>query len=285
LAKLYWTFKSSCDGVREREQLQLATLGANLHCHSDFSFLDGVSHPEELAEQAARMGIDTFALTDHDGLYGVVRFAEAAEQVGVRTAFGAELSLDLPGPQNGVPDPAGTHLLVGLAGYRRLARVLSSAHLSGQEKGRPVYDLDEIVNDLAGHALVLTGGRKGPVRLALEQDGPDAAAGRQRLPSAGLLGVEGVLVVTSAPASSSKSTTSVNVPRYRCRSGCGGSWRVLLRDDAPTGHREIAAWTPSGEHGQLCPCLSPRLAGVAGKCDVVDSRARRTTEHPAGVCR
>ena len=81
----------------------------------------------------------------------------------MRTAFGAELSLDLPGPQNGVPDPAGTHLLVGLAGYRRLARVRSSAHLRGQEKGRPVYDLDEIVNDLAGHALVLTGGRKGPV--------------------------------------------------------------------------------------------------------------------------
>ena len=91
-------------------------LGPNLHCHSDFSFLDGASHPEELAEHAARMGIDTFALTDHDGLYGVVRFAGAAEQVGGRTAFGAELSLDLPGPQNGVPDPAGTHLLVGLAG-------------------------------------------------------------------------------------------------------------------------------------------------------------------------
>ncbi|GAA3100858.1 hypothetical protein GCM10010464_75370 [Pseudonocardia yunnanensis] len=58
-------------------------------------------------------------------------------------------------------------------------------HLRGQEKGRPVYDLDEMVNDLAGHALVLSGGRRGPVRLALEQDGPDAAAGRQGLPSAG----------------------------------------------------------------------------------------------------
>jgi error-prone DNA polymerase len=34
------------------------------------------------------MGIDTLALTDHDGLYGVVRFAEAAKKVGVRTAFG-----------------------------------------------------------------------------------------------------------------------------------------------------------------------------------------------------
>jgi hypothetical protein len=90
------------DGVREREQLQLPARGANPHCHSNFSFLDGAGHPEEPAAQAARMGIDTLAVTDHDGLYGVVRFAEAAKQVGVRTAFGTELSLDLPGPQSGV---------------------------------------------------------------------------------------------------------------------------------------------------------------------------------------
>ncbi len=50
---------------------------AELHCHSNFSFLDGASHPEELAEEAARLGLETLALTDHNGLYGVVRFAEA----------------------------------------------------------------------------------------------------------------------------------------------------------------------------------------------------------------
>ena len=51
---------------------------AELHCHSNFSFLDGASHPEELAEEAARLGLEALALTDHDGCYGVVRFAEAA---------------------------------------------------------------------------------------------------------------------------------------------------------------------------------------------------------------
>jgi hypothetical protein len=40
-----------------------------------------------------------------------------------------------------------------------------------------------MVNKLAGHALVLTGSRRGPVRLALEPDGPDGAAARQGLPS------------------------------------------------------------------------------------------------------
>src|SRR5829696_7817541 len=43
---------------------------AELHCHSNFSFLDGASHPEELATEAARLGLEALALTDHDGFYG-----------------------------------------------------------------------------------------------------------------------------------------------------------------------------------------------------------------------
>ena len=66
---------------------------AELHCHSNFSFLDGASHPEQLAEEAARLGLEALALTDHDGFYGVVRFAEAARTVGLPTVFGAEISL------------------------------------------------------------------------------------------------------------------------------------------------------------------------------------------------
>ena len=103
---------------------------AELHCHSNFSFLDGASHPEELVEEAARLGLEALALTDHDGMYGVVRFAEAAAEVGLRTVFGAELTLDLPGAQTGVADPAGTHLLVlarDTAGYGRLCRAISAA--------------------------------------------------------------------------------------------------------------------------------------------------------------
>ena len=48
---------------------------AELHTHSAFSFLDGASTPEELVEEAARLDLRAIALTDHDGLYGVVRFA------------------------------------------------------------------------------------------------------------------------------------------------------------------------------------------------------------------
>jgi len=169
---------------------------AELHCHSNFSFLDGASHPEELVEQAARLGLEAVAITDHDGFYGVVRFAEAARALGVRTIFGAELSLGLPGPQNGEPDPLGAHLLVlarGPAGYARLSRVISEAHLAGGEKGRPVYNLESAAEQLRGHVLVLTGCRKGSVPAALLTSGAPAA-GRELDRLVALFGAEHVAV-------------------------------------------------------------------------------------------
>src|SRR5579863_10040964 len=126
---------------------------AELHCHSNFSFLDGASHPEELVEEAARLGIEALALTDHDGMYGMVRFAEAARAVGLPTVFGAELSIGLTRPQNGVADPEGTHLLVlarDPTGYTRLCRALSVAHMRGREKGRPVLSLETLAAIGAG---------------------------------------------------------------------------------------------------------------------------------------
>jgi error-prone DNA polymerase len=152
---------------------------AELHCHSNFSFLDGVSHPEELVEEAIRLGLSALAITDHDGFYGVVRFAEAARVHGLPTMFGAELSLGLPGPQSGQPDPAGQHLLVladGPAGYARLSRTIAEAQLRGGEKGKPDYqDLEQVAGCLRDHVVVLTGCRKGHVPAALARDGESAA--------------------------------------------------------------------------------------------------------------
>ncbi|MFT4263785.1 MAG: error-prone DNA polymerase [Nocardioides sp.] len=153
---------------------------AELHAHSHFSFLDGASSPSDLVAEAIRLGLHGLAITDHDGFYGapamaeaiqLVRRQEAQEQQAEGTAYslasiyGAELSLGLSGPQNGVADPEGRHLLVlarGVEGYHRLAGAITEAQLRGDEKGRPVYDLDELV-DRAGreHWLILTGCRKG----------------------------------------------------------------------------------------------------------------------------
>jgi error-prone DNA polymerase len=152
---------------------------AELHCHTNFSFLDGASHPEELAEEAVRLGLSGLAVTDHDGFYGVVRFSQAAAELELPTIFGAELSLDLTKPQNGEPDPAGRHLLAlahGHEGYARLARTISRAQLAGGEKGKPEYgDLEAVAEVLHNHVLILTGCRKGSVPRALATRGVAAA--------------------------------------------------------------------------------------------------------------
>jgi len=175
---------------------------AELHCHSSYSFLDGASSPEELVAEAATLGLEALAITDHDGMYGVPQFVQAAARlkqrtgIGLGTVFGAELSLDLPGGQGGVADPVGRHLLV-LArdpeGYRRLCQVISAAQLRGGEKGRPRYDEAELAQAHDGHWVILTGCRKGAVPRALAAAGPGAAA-RQLRRLAGLFGPQNVVV-------------------------------------------------------------------------------------------
>ncbi len=150
---------------------------AELHAHSAFSFLDGASLPEEMAQEAARLGLKALAITDHNGFYGVVRFAEAAKELGLPTVFGAELSL---GGQGNTEESV--HLLVlarGQEGYRRLSRQMSAAHLSGgtpkDRKDKPRFDLDVLTEAAGGHWHILTGCRKGQVRRALASGGPAAA--------------------------------------------------------------------------------------------------------------
>ncbi|MFX0580464.1 error-prone DNA polymerase [Nocardia nepalensis] len=164
---------------------------AELHAHSAYSFLDGASQPEELVEEAVRLGLEAIALTDHDGFYGTVRFAEAAREWGMPTIFGSELSLGTAegaprlgnslghagapdsAPRTGSPDPAGPHLLVlarGQEGYRRLSREIAAAHMAAGEKGILRYDLDALTAAADGHWHILTGCRKGHVRQALDHD-------------------------------------------------------------------------------------------------------------------
>src|SRR5215475_2608100 len=144
---------------------------AELHCHSSYSFLDGASSPAELVAEAARRGLEALAITDHNGMYGVPQFAQAAaklaDQTGVTlgTVFGAELSVNPLGIERaGAPDPAGQHLLV-LArdpdGYRRLcwairaALAARGATAARKELGKlqAAFGRDNVVIELTGHDL------------------------------------------------------------------------------------------------------------------------------------
>jgi len=99
-----------------------------LHAHSAYSFLDGASLPEELAIRAAELGYGALALTDHDGVYGSLEFAQAAKAFKVRPITGAEVTLT---------DRSHVTLLVeSEMGYANLCRLLTAAHSGTRVPGK-----------------------------------------------------------------------------------------------------------------------------------------------------
>jgi error-prone DNA polymerase len=153
-----------------------------LHCHTYYSFLDGVSSPETLLERAVALGMPALAITDHDGLYGVVSFWRAARALGIRPVIGAELSL-----------AHGSHLTLlaeTQAGYANLSRLISLGHLRRRGEtfpGLPTASASPLppppspargrdiplplsIEDLAAHSaglLCLSGCRQGAVAQAI----------------------------------------------------------------------------------------------------------------------
>ena len=117
---------------------------AELHCRSNFSFLEGASHPEELVEHAVTLGIEALALTDRDGLYGAVRFAKHAKQARLGAIVGVELTLDTPElrPKHrrtlSAAESAALPRIVLLAenavGYANLTCAISAAQLRGRKR-------------------------------------------------------------------------------------------------------------------------------------------------------
>ncbi|MFL5871306.1 MAG: DNA polymerase III subunit alpha [Solirubrobacterales bacterium] len=171
-----------------------------LHAHSSYSFLDGASLPEELAIRAAEYGYGVFALTDHDGVYGAMEFAQACEPLGVRPIVGAELTV---AERPRVTEPFHVTLLVEDAtGWANLCRLITEAHADTRpipEHGAstaarlgsaslrltgdplpPVLAFDSLCE--RGEGLVcLTGcAREGAIAGAWEQGDPQGAHERAR---------------------------------------------------------------------------------------------------------
>jgi error-prone DNA polymerase len=146
-----------------------------LHCHSAYSFLDGASQPEELAAQAAELGYEALALTDHDGVYGSLEFAHAAKALGVRAITGAEVTLD-----------GGAHitlLVESRRGYANLCRLLTAAHAGTRREGRedrdpvpPSVSLETVI-ELSEGLVCLSG----CARRGLGLLDPNAAAGLAKI--------------------------------------------------------------------------------------------------------
>ena len=140
----------------------------HLHVASGYSRQYGASHPHVLVERAAEQEMDTLALTDRDGTYGAVKFAQACMAAGIRPVLGVDLAYaptsallsappgdqqgrrartpvrggahrDLPADRGGLPRV--TLLASGKAGWAAICRLVSATHLAG-ERGRPVASLE-----------------------------------------------------------------------------------------------------------------------------------------------
>ncbi|MGO9503471.1 MAG: error-prone DNA polymerase [Streptosporangiaceae bacterium] len=162
---------------------------AELHCHSSYSFLDGASSPDELVTEAARQGLTALAITDHDGMYGVPQFAQAAARLhrdtGVRlgTVFGAELSLDLPGPRGSGSAVRETGRQTGSAA-RQAGPAATQATPAGRRlAGRPAGTVRAGIPDPAGrHLLVLARDPEGYGRLCRVISAAQLAGGEKGRP-------------------------------------------------------------------------------------------------------
>lgn len=104
---------------------------AELHCWSNFTFLEGASHPEELAQYAAGLGFKALALTDRDGLYGMVRFSKAASPLGLNAICGAELTIGEAGEPH--TRPRVVLLVEDNAGYANLVELISISQMRGSK--------------------------------------------------------------------------------------------------------------------------------------------------------
>jgi error-prone DNA polymerase len=132
-----------------------------LHARSAFSFLEGVSAPEELAAACKQYGMQAMAVLDRDGVYGAPRFHLAADKISLRAHIGAEVT-----SENGWRYPL---LVESREGYQNLCRLITRMKLRAK-KGEGYIEHEELAN-MHGGLICLTGGDEGPLNAALAHGG------------------------------------------------------------------------------------------------------------------
>jgi error-prone DNA polymerase len=133
-----------------------------LHARSAFTFLEGASLPEVLAQVCAERNMSAMALLDRDGVYGAPRFYMAAKQFKIKAHIGAEISIAEHG---NLPV-----LVESRTGYQNLCRLITNAKLRTKKKTVALSTLDELHSRAEG-LICLTGDECGPLAHALQHGG------------------------------------------------------------------------------------------------------------------
>jgi len=139
---------------------------AELHCHTNYSFLDGASWAGELVQRAAELGYEALGVTDHDGFRGAVQVHAHAAEVGLPIVYGTEVGM----PRDRDPTDHLVLLAPDPVGYAAIGRFVTRGQYRGR-KDAPRYsysDLSEAASD--GNLVALSGCWQGAVPRAA-QDG------------------------------------------------------------------------------------------------------------------
>ena len=126
---------------------------AELHCHTNFSFLDGAATAAELVERAAELGYTALGVTDHDGFYGAVKVMQAAARYDLPVVYGVEVGIHADAPVGDLSDPVGR---AEAWDEDRLAASGSEAH---RRRGRSVthHGTKPLDDHSADHLVLLAG--------------------------------------------------------------------------------------------------------------------------------
>jgi error-prone DNA polymerase len=217
---------------------------AELHCRTSFTFLDGASSPEELIAQAVALGLPALAVTDVNGLYGIVEAREALldrfgltrrdeePRAGLKLVYGSELHVEddgggggpdgrgtgRAGGRDGEPAEAGTDVAVALArtreGYGRLSALISRGRLAAP-KGECRLTTADLCEAAAGGGLLLLAGgpRSRAMRRLRQGDRAGATRALLRLHEAFGEGLHVELVRHGAPGDRPRSQAMAELAR------------------------------------------------------------------------
>ena len=161
---------------------------AELHAHSAYSFLDGANEPDELASAAVELGVEALALTDHDGVPGIVKHAQAGRAHGLPTIHGTELTLPV--------------LARSPIGYRRLVSAISQHNLDAGARREPAHDLPTLAAALRSAPTNQTGGSAGTCLILTGTANPVAPAPgtlRRQMPTWATSPISSLLLTEVAP--------------------------------------------------------------------------------------
>jgi len=147
-----------------------APMFAELLACSNFSFLRGASHPEEMVDKANELELSAIGICDRHGIYGIVRAWARAKELGVKLIVGAELEVQLGQGVEAATRPTVAFLVEDTQGYRNLCRLLTLAHRD-TPKGEALLCLDKLgYSDFTGLFALL------PADSLLPAPGLDLAA-------------------------------------------------------------------------------------------------------------